>query len=93
MNLRGVVLGTVLLPGPVFSAHIHPPLQRSAQVTACLALCLSLPLCCLSDRAGLGTSASFTITRGQEPPREMLGFLRLMQLSGGCVCVAQTYDV
>jgi hypothetical protein len=38
------------------------------------------------ERAGLGTSASFSIMRGQEPPREMMGFLRLMQLQGACVC-------
>ncbi len=33
-------------------------------------------------RAGLGTSATFSIVRGQEPAAEMMGFLRLMQLTG-----------
>lgn len=34
------------------------------------------------ERNGLSSSSTFTITRGQEPPDEMMGFLRLMQLSG-----------
>jgi hypothetical protein len=41
------------------------------------------------ERHGLGASASFNITRGEDPTPEMMGFLRLMQLQGeggGC-CV------
>eukprot|EP00878_Enallax_costatus_P025987 GHUV01027854.1.p1 GENE.GHUV01027854.1~~GHUV01027854.1.p1 ORF type:complete len:212 (+),score=73.42 GHUV01027854.1:1025-1660(+) len=34
------------------------------------------------ERNGLSGSSSFIIMRGQEPPMEMMGFLRLMQLSG-----------
>ncbi|WIA29476.1 hypothetical protein OEZ86_011977 [Tetradesmus obliquus] len=34
------------------------------------------------ERNGLGASATFGLVRGQEPSLEMMGFLRLMQLSG-----------
>eukprot|EP00882_Tetradesmus_deserticola_P024104 GHRQ01026330.1.p1 GENE.GHRQ01026330.1~~GHRQ01026330.1.p1 ORF type:complete len:451 (+),score=161.10 GHRQ01026330.1:119-1471(+) len=34
------------------------------------------------ERNGLGGSASFSLLRGEEPAPEMMGFLRLMQLSG-----------
>lgn len=34
------------------------------------------------ERNGLGASSTFALVRGQEPPEEMMAFLRLMQLSG-----------
>jgi hypothetical protein len=34
------------------------------------------------ERNGLGASATFNIVRGEDPPYEMMGFLRLMQLQG-----------
>ncbi len=34
------------------------------------------------ERNGLGQSASFTLAAGMAPGEEMMGFLRLMQLSG-----------
>lgn len=34
------------------------------------------------ERNGLGSSATFNIVRGEDPPVEMMGFLRLMQLQG-----------
>lgn len=37
------------------------------------------------ERNGLGSSATFNIVRGEDPPVEMMGFLRLMQLQGECV--------
>ncbi|KAI8474940.1 MAG: rubisco large subunit N-methyltransferase [Monoraphidium minutum] len=35
------------------------------------------------ERAGLGGAATFVVKKGEEPPEEMLGFLRLAQLTGG----------
>lgn len=40
------------------------------------------------ERNGLGASATFGLVRGQEPSLEMMGFLRLMQLSGERVFAA-----
>jgi [ribulose-bisphosphate carboxylase]-lysine N-methyltransferase len=34
------------------------------------------------ERNGLGVSATFNCVRGEDPPEEMMGFLRLMQLQG-----------
>eukprot|EP00879_Flechtneria_rotunda_P027161 GHRR01029036.1.p1 GENE.GHRR01029036.1~~GHRR01029036.1.p1 ORF type:complete len:413 (+),score=108.05 GHRR01029036.1:175-1413(+) len=34
------------------------------------------------ERNSLAASSSFTLIRGQDPPEEMIGFLRLMQLGG-----------
>jgi [ribulose-bisphosphate carboxylase]-lysine N-methyltransferase len=35
------------------------------------------------ERNGLAAAASFVLRRGEPPSEEMMGFLRLMQLSGG----------
>lgn len=36
----------------------------------------------LERNVGLGPTATFNIVRGEDPPQEMMAFLRLMQLQG-----------